>query len=124
MSHLIQRQHIPFSQPWGVLVFHLSKLFDSIAVVSDKKGDAPSTEPQDAPDGVEAKAENTRQVCARANPSRVAGPSAVDFWLCVCCSGAVLFAARFLHLCCLVLPVLGTDPRRQAPLMSALHMPT
>ena len=32
-SHLIQRQHIPYSQPWEVLRFHLSRLFDTIAEV-------------------------------------------------------------------------------------------
>eukprot|EP00960_Hanusia_phi_P047960 758699-Hanusia_phi.AAC.3 len=30
VSHLIQRQSIPFHQPWDVLRFNLSKLFDSI----------------------------------------------------------------------------------------------
>jgi len=37
VSHLIQRQNIPFSQPWEVLYFHLSKLFDSIVEVRAEK---------------------------------------------------------------------------------------
>ena len=41
VSHLVQRQLIPFSQPWDVLKFHLSRLFDSIVQVrADKDKDA------------------------------------------------------------------------------------
>jgi cleavage and polyadenylation specificity factor subunit 3 len=37
LRNLIQRQLIPFSQPWDVLEFHLSRLFDSIVQVSADK---------------------------------------------------------------------------------------
>mmetsp|Transcript_13034 Transcript_13034/g.45844 ORF Transcript_13034/g.45844 Transcript_13034/m.45844 type:complete len:741 (-) Transcript_13034:420-2642(-) len=37
VSHLIQRQSIPFHQPWDVLRFHLSKLFDSIVEIKTDK---------------------------------------------------------------------------------------
>jgi len=49
-SHLIQRQLIPFSQPWDVLEFHLSRLFDSIVQVSADK----DTGLKDAPMGQDA----------------------------------------------------------------------
>jgi len=39
VSHLLQRMHVPWQQPWNVLVYHLSKLFGVISTVKETVDD-------------------------------------------------------------------------------------
>lgn len=71
VSHLIQRQHIPYSQPWEVLRFHLARLFDSIVEVrADGKETAAF-----AADGAEPKARDDKK---KTPPSKEASLRILD----------------------------------------------
>jgi cleavage and polyadenylation specificity factor subunit 3 len=71
VSHLIQRQLIPYSQPWEVLRFHLARLFDSIVEV---RADGKETAAFSA-DGAEPK---TRDDKKKTPPSKEASLRILD----------------------------------------------
>lgn len=45
VAAVVQRQQVPFNQPWEVLLFHLSKLFDDVQVLLEAKGGEETTLP-------------------------------------------------------------------------------
>ncbi|KAJ1477681.1 beta-lactamase-like protein [Baffinella frigidus] len=49
VSHLLQRLHVPWQQPWSVLVYHLSKLFGVITTLkeTDEKHETGTTQAGD-----------------------------------------------------------------------------